>query len=76
MVVIDDCSRDDTAAVAARLGAEVVSLPCNLGYGGAVQTGFKYAVQHGYDYGVMLDSDGQHDPPISRSCSRQYWPAR
>ncbi len=62
VVVIDDCSSDDTPALAARLGAEVVSLPCNLGYGGAVQTGFKYAVQHNYDYGVMMDSDGQHDP--------------
>ncbi len=62
MVVIDDGSRDDTAAVAARLGAEVVSLPVNLGYGGAVQTGFRYAVEHGYDLAVVMDSDGQHDP--------------
>ncbi len=62
VLVIDDYSSDDTAFVAARLGAKVVSLPCNLGYGGAVQTGFKYAVEYGYDYGVMMDSDGQHDP--------------
>ena len=62
IVVIDDYSTDDTAAVAARLGGRVVSLPCNLGYGGAVQTGFKYAVEYGYDYGVLLDADGQHDP--------------
>ena len=62
VVVIDDYSSDETAAVAARLGATVVRLPCNLGYGGAVQTGFKYAVQYGYDYGVMMDADGQHDP--------------
>jgi len=62
VVVIDDYSADDTAAVARRLGVRVVSLPCNLGYGGAVQTGFKYAVEHGYDYGVMMDADGQHDP--------------
>lgn len=62
VVLIDDYSSDDTAAVAASLGAHVVSLPCNLGYGGAVQTGFKYAVERGYDYGVMLDADGQHDP--------------
>lgn len=61
-VVIDDYSSDDTAAVAERMGAEVVRLPCNLGYGGAVQTGFRYAVQRGYDYAVMMDSDGQHDP--------------
>jgi hypothetical protein len=62
VVVIDDYSSDETAAVAVRLGAQVVSLPCNLGYGGAVQTGFKYAVERGYDYAVMLDADGQHDP--------------
>jgi hypothetical protein len=62
VLVIDDYSTDDTARLAARLGATVVSLPCNLGYGGAVQTGFKYAVEHGYDYLVMLDADGQHDP--------------
>jgi len=62
VVVINDCSRDETAAVAAGLGAHVVSLPCNLGYGGAVQTGFKYGVEGGYDYCVMLDADGQHDP--------------
>ncbi|MCG2767700.1 MAG: glycosyltransferase family 2 protein [Anaerolineae bacterium] len=61
-VVIDDYSSDDTAAVAERMGAEVVRLPCNLGYGGAVQTGFRYAIQRGYDYAVMMDSDGQHDP--------------
>ncbi len=62
MVVIDDGSRDPTAAVAASLGAEVVTLPVNLGYGGAVQTGFRYAVEHGYDLAVVMDSDGQHDP--------------
>jgi len=62
IVVIDDASADETAAVAMRLGARVVSLPCNLGYGGAVQTGFKYAVERGYEYAVMLDADGQHDP--------------
>ena len=66
VVVIDDYSTDDTAAVAARLGARVVSLPCNLGYGGAVQTGFKYAVERGYDYAVMMDADGQHDPASVR----------
>ncbi|HNS03303.1 MAG TPA: glycosyltransferase family 2 protein [Anaerolineae bacterium] len=62
LVVIDDGSRDATAAVAASLNADVVSLPVNLGYGGAVQTGFRYAVEHGYDLAVVMDSDGQHDP--------------
>jgi len=62
LVVIDDGSTDGTARIAVDLGAEVVSLPVNLGYGGAVQTGFRYAVQHGYDLGVVIDADGQHDP--------------
>jgi glycosyltransferase involved in cell wall biosynthesis len=62
IVVVDDYSSDDTASLAAHLGAQVVSLPCNLGYGGAVQTGFRYAVERDYDYAVMLDADGQHDP--------------
>ncbi len=62
LVVIDDGSRDATAAVAASRGAEVVTLPVNLGYGGAVQTGFRYAVEHDYDLAVVMDADGQHDP--------------
>lgn len=62
LVVIDDGSRDGTAAAAASQGARVVSLPINLGYGGAVQTGFRYAVEQGYDLAVVMDADGQHDP--------------
>ncbi len=62
IVVINDASTDETARRAARLGVAVVSLPCNLGYGGAVQTGFRFAVEHGYWVGVLMDSDGQHDP--------------
>ncbi len=62
ILVVDDASRDATAEVAGRAGAEVVSLATNLGYGAAVQTGFRYAVQHGYDIGVQMDADGQHDP--------------
>ena len=62
IVVIDDHSRDDTAAVARKLGVQVVRLANNLGYGGAVQTGFRYGVEFDYDYAVMMDADGQHDP--------------
>jgi hypothetical protein len=62
IVVVNDCSSDDTAQRAARLGVTVLSLPCNLGYGGAVQTGFRYAVTHGYPVAVLMDADGQHDP--------------
>ncbi len=62
VVVVDDASADDTAAVAEAHGATVLRLPFNVGIGGAVQTGFKYAVAHGYELAVRLDGDGQHDP--------------
>ncbi len=62
VVVISDGSTDRTAEVAAAAGAHVVKLPYNLGIGGAVQTGYKYAWEHGYELAVRLDGDGQHDP--------------
>ncbi len=62
VVVIDDGSEDATAVRAKTAGAAVVRLPFNLGIGGAVQTGFKYALEHGYDTVIRLDGDGQHDP--------------
>ena len=62
VVVIDDGSTDATADRAAAAGASVIRLPYNLGIGGAVQTGFKYALAHGYDVVIRLDGDGQHDP--------------
>jgi glycosyltransferase involved in cell wall biosynthesis len=62
VVVVDDGSADGTAAAAHAAGAAVVRLPFNLGIGGAVQTGFKYALEHGYGIAVRLDGDGQHDP--------------
>src|SRR5919107_5926438 len=61
VVVVDDGSTDRTADVAAAAGAHVVRLPFNLGIGGAVQTGFRYALAHGFDLAVRLDGDGQHD---------------
>jgi glycosyltransferase involved in cell wall biosynthesis len=62
ILVVNDASTDNTAEVAAKAGAKVVNLPINLGYGGAVQTGFKYAARHDYDAVVLMDADGQHDP--------------
>jgi glycosyltransferase involved in cell wall biosynthesis len=62
VVVIDDGSVDGTAGAAARKGAYVLRLPFNLGIGGAVQTGFKFAFEHDYDVAVRVDGDGQHDP--------------
>ena len=60
VVVIDDCSTDDTAEVAESRGATVLRLPFNVGIGGAVQTGFRYALEEGYEVAVRLDGDGQH----------------
>ena len=62
VVVIDDGSTDRTAEVARDRGARVVRLPFNLGIGGAVQTGFRYAWEHDFDVAVRVDGDGQHDP--------------
>ena len=62
ILVVDDGSRDATADVARAHGANVVSLPFNLGIGGAVQTGYRYAAERGYDVAVQIDGDGQHDP--------------
>jgi glycosyltransferase involved in cell wall biosynthesis len=62
VVVVDDGSTDRTAGVAADRGAHVLRLPFNLGIGGAVQTGYRFAFEHGYDVAVQVDGDGQHDP--------------
>jgi hypothetical protein len=62
VVVIDDASGDGTARIAEEHGAQVVRLPFNLGIGGAVQTGYRYAYEHGFDVAVQVDGDGQHDP--------------
>ena len=61
VVVVDDASSDDTAEIAAARGATVLRLPFNVGIGGAVQTGFRYALAEGYERAVRLDGDGQHD---------------
>jgi len=62
VVVVDDGSADRTAELARAAGAKVISLPFNLGIGGAVQTGFRYAWEQGFDVAVRADGDGQHDP--------------
>jgi glycosyltransferase involved in cell wall biosynthesis len=60
VLVIDDGSADATAAEAHAAGASVLTLPVNSGYGAALQTGYKYAVRHGYDVLGQIDADGQH----------------
>ncbi len=62
ILVINDGSADNTEAEAKRAGARVVSLPFNLGIGGAVQTGYKIAADENFDVAVQLDGDAQHDP--------------
>jgi glycosyltransferase involved in cell wall biosynthesis len=62
IVVVDDGSVDRTAEVARKRGASVVRLPFNLEIGGAVQTGFRYAYENGFQLAVRVDGDGQHDP--------------
>jgi glycosyltransferase involved in cell wall biosynthesis len=62
IVVVDDGSVDRTSEVAAEHGAIVLRLPFNLGIGGAVQTGYRYALENGFELAVQIDGDGQHDP--------------
>jgi len=62
VVVVDDGSTDDTGRIAERAGAPVLRLPFNLGIGGAVQAGFSYALDNGYERMIQVDADGQHMP--------------
>lgn len=60
-VIINDCSTDDTEKICRDEHFNYISLPINLGIGGAVQTGYWYACRNGYDVAVQVDGDGQHD---------------
>ena len=73
VLVIDDGSTDATPRIAAEAGARVLRLPFNLGIGGAVQSGFQYALENDYDYAVQVDGDGQHD---AREIGRLEWTMR
>jgi glycosyltransferase involved in cell wall biosynthesis len=86
VVVVDDGSTDATGKIAHRTGARVLTMPFNLGIGGAVQAGFLYALDNGYDYMVQVDADGQHcadeihklieameaDPTIDLVCGSRF----
>jgi glycosyltransferase involved in cell wall biosynthesis len=61
VLVLDDGSTDDTAALAAAAGAQVIPMPFNVGIGGAMQCGYMYARDRGYEVAVQVDGDGQHD---------------
>lgn len=60
-VIIDDCSKDKTLQICKENHFNVIHLPINLGIGGAVQTGYKYAYENNYDVAIQMDADGQHD---------------
>jgi glycosyltransferase involved in cell wall biosynthesis len=62
ILVINDCSTDDTSELVKMEGIKIIDLPINLGIGGAVQTGYLYAFNHDYDIAVQLDGDNQHKP--------------
>lgn len=62
VVVVSDGSTDHTARIAKEAGVTVLELPINLGVGGAMRTGYLYALRNGYQIAVQLDADGQHDP--------------
>ena len=61
-IIINDCSTDDNRKICEKNNFNVINLPINLGIGGAVQTGYRYAYEQGYDIAVQVDGDGQHDP--------------
>lgn len=61
-IVINDCSKDDSLEILKKNNLNYIDLPVNLGIGGAVQTGYKYAMENDYDIAVQVDGDGQHDP--------------
>ena len=61
-VIINDCSTDETRDICEANQFNIINLPINLGIGGAVQTGYRYAYEEGYDIAVQVDGDGQHDP--------------
>lgn len=62
LLVVDDGSTDDTSRIARAAGASVLQLPYNMGVGGAMRAGFKYAQRLDYDRAIQVDADGQHDP--------------
>jgi glycosyltransferase involved in cell wall biosynthesis len=75
VVVVNDCSKDATSDIISKLNCVALHLPVNLGIGGAVQTGFKYAFENGFDCAIQIDGDGQHPaseiPKLIRAAQEQ-----
>lgn len=72
VAVINDCSNDNTSMIAEKFSVVVINLPVNLGIGGAMQTGYKYAWENNFDLAVQMDGDGQH-PPAELNKLLQCW---
>jgi glycosyltransferase involved in cell wall biosynthesis len=76
-VVVNDCSKDSTLKIIQGLNCVALDLPINLGIGGAVQSGIKYAFNNGFDYAVQIDGDGQHPPQripmLSEELRKNSW---
>lgn len=72
LLVVNDCSRDNTVAVAQSYGVKLLDLSNNLGIGGAVQSGIKYARENNFDLAIQLDGDGQHPPAEIIKLLREY----
>lgn len=70
-VIVNDGSRDETAAICRRNGYNLLDLPVNLGLAGGFQAGLKYAARYGYRYAVQLDGDGQHRPEYIESMRKK-----
>lgn len=67
ILVVNDGSSDSTSEIAKQIGVMVLDMPFNTGYGGAIQTGFRFAVENGYDFVIIMDADGQHDPNYTKN---------
>ncbi len=61
-LIVNDCSTDDTLNIIKNINCNYINLPVNLGIGGAVQTGFKYAINNNFEFSIQVDGDGQHPP--------------
>jgi glycosyltransferase involved in cell wall biosynthesis len=76
-VVVNDCSKDRTGKIIDTLDCIALHLPINLGIGGAVQTGIKYAFENGFEYAVQVDGDGQHPAEqiihLLEACEHNKW---
>ena len=70
-VIVNDCSTDDTRTICEKEHFNIVNLPVNLGIGGAVQTGYLYAFEHGFDIAVQFDGDGQHSAKYLESMVKE-----